>query len=402
MIPFESRIPTQDRHNYTIDAISGAYYGFFIGFCAPFIPVILKRMDASPFQIGLSLAAPFLSLVLGFPLYRYLSGYRALDIVAVPTIFSRLLVAFIGLCSTPETILGFYVISQFVESLGLAAYTRVLKDLYSPVGRGPAMGSVRFFLAVTMVAGSALGGKLLDSGHPALPFLLAGICGSISSISFLRVFPRNHSPRFCPKQIHAEDIFRTLRVSEGFLWLNVTVLLFGFGNLLVFGSLPTMLVDRFHISNSALGYLNGLTNIFQMGSYLFIGRALTRIGGTRGLLFGMLAGLCTPWIFMWASRIEALGVPFALTGIMNASFDLCWPILVLAFAPEAEIGTFASVYALHMGVRGLVAMFVSNLALPLLGPNFFFAVGGILMLTGVTVGYGILEKWEQPVLTQPA
>ncbi|NLI75074.1 MAG: MFS transporter [Candidatus Riflebacteria bacterium] len=397
MFPFASRVPLQDRRNYILDAVAGAYYGFFLGFSAPFVPVILKRLEATPFEMGLSLAAPFLSLVVAFPFYRFLKGFRALDLVTIPTFFSRFCVAFIGLSSTTRWILAFFVVAQFVESLGLAAYTRVLKEMYTPQGRGLAMGLVRFFIAGAMIAGSAMGGLLMDQGHFFLPFLLAGISGSVSSFGFWHMFPRDRSPLFSPVSIGPRDILRTLAGSEAFFWLNVTVLFFGFGNLLVVGSLPTMLVDRFHITNASLGYLNGLTSLLQMGSYVAIGALLGRIGGTRGLLVGMAAGVANPLVFYFAPRLEWLAIPFALTGVMNASFDLCWPVLVLTMAPETEIGVFASVYTLHMGMRGLVAMFTANLALPQLGTGFFFGLGGTLMVLGLAVGWLLLDKWESPV-----
>ena len=65
------------------------------------------------------------------------------------------------------------------------------------------------------------------------------------------------------------------------------------------------------------------------------------------------------------------------------------------------IGIFAAVYTLHMGARGLVAMFVSNLALPQLGCGFFFAVGGSFMLIGLLVGILLFDKWER-ILPTPA
>jgi hypothetical protein len=163
-----------------------------------------------------------------------------------------------------------------------------------------------------------------------------------------------------------------------------------------------MLVERFQISNTALGYLNGLTNVLQTAGYLGLGLLLTRLGGTRGLLLGMLVGVANPWIFLLAPRLELLAIPFALNGIVFASFDLSWPVLILTMAPEREIGLFAAVYTLHMGLRGLIAMFVSNLALPMLGTGFFFGLGGVLMALGVAVGFLLLDRCESPATTQPA
>ena len=365
-----------------------------MGFMNPFIPILLKRLGADPLHMGIALAAPYFSLVFAFPFYKYMSKFRALDIVCIPTFFTRLSIALVGLCSSPSQIVAIYLIAQIVEGLGVAAYARVLKDMYSDEGRSMAMGLVRAFIGLATIWGSIMGGIMIDEGRIFLPFLLAGICGAVSSLNFLTIFRRDCSPIFSGQAVKLADIKGTLSNSRGFFWLNAVVTLFGFGNLLVIGILPTLLVEKFDISNAALGILNSLTSIIQIFSNIGVGWFISRHGPQRGLLLGMTAGLANPWLFLLAPRLEYLAVPFAFNGIMSSGFDMSWMLLIISFAPKDEICKFASVYTLIMGLRGLLAMFSSNLALPLLGVNFFLVLAGIFTFTGLSLGIFERSRWE--------
>jgi len=391
LIPFSRQIPKEDRRAYCIDAISSAYYGLYIGFCSPFVPVLLKRAGATPFQLGLALAAPFLSLVLVFPFFRFFKEFKAIDLVVVPTFFSRFMVFSIGITSETWVILGVYLISQLVEGFGLPPYTRVLKAMYSNENRGMAMGYVRSIWGFFNILASILGGAMLDQDEGALLFLLAGLCGAISSWNFKRIFEGKESPDFSAETIAVADIWKTNEESEGFFWLNLTVTIFGFGNLLVYGVLPTFLVEKYNISNTALGNLTSLTNLMLVISYALIGRfVISRGGAYRGLCLAMTAGVLCPWLFYLAPSINLLSIPYALNGIMYAGFELSWFNLVLSLAPEGRLAAYSSVYTFILGLRGILGTFFSNLGLPFLGINAFLVLSGIFTILGL--GIGILGK----------
>jgi MFS family permease len=395
MIPFISRIPAEDRRVYSVDSISACYYGIFLGFVAPFVPVLLKRLGATPFQLGLALSSPFLALLVSFPLFRFFRSCKAIDLVTVPTLFSRLSVVLIGYFTDSWPILLVFVFVQFIEGFGLPAYTRVLKEIYSDAGRSLAVGYVRTLLGMCQILAAGLGGYMMDHGHGLLLFALAGICGAISSLSFRRVFPViADSPVFFSREMSFRDVIRTNKESERFFWLNVTVCVFGFGNLLVLGVLPTILVERFDISNARLGNLNSLTSLIQIVCLCGLGKFLSRHGAQRGMFIGLLAGVSLPWLFLFAPSSGFLAVPYALTGILFATFDLCWILLVISYAPIEEIGIYSSVYTLILGGRGVLAMFFANLGLPYLGADFFLFLAGCFTLTGLTLGYVNRRKWR--------
>ncbi|MFZ2959997.1 MAG: MFS transporter [Candidatus Ozemobacteraceae bacterium] len=394
MIPFSGRIPGEDRRAFLIDALSASYYGLYIGFLLPFVPVLMKRLGADPLQMGICLAAPFLALMLSFPLMPRLSGYKALSIVSIPCLFARPAVALIGVFTDPWLVLLVYLLNQIVEGVGLSPYTRLLKAIYSDRGRSRAMGFVRSYQAVFQIMAAALGGMMIDRGLTFLTFGLSGISGLISAANFLRVIPPDESPTYSASGFTPRDIYHTIVDCEPFLWLNATVMLFGFGNLLVVGVLPTVLVEQFNISNTSLGVLTCCTNVMLVLCYALLGKFIFRYGPQRGMLLALTAGMLVPWLILLAPRTEFLAVPYLFIGIMNAGFDLSWLLCIIAFVPAELIGTYAVVYTLLIGLRGFIATMVSNLALPVIGSSTFLLIAGVFTTSGVLVGVLKRHRWR--------
>lgn len=394
MIPFSTRVPTQDQAVFQIDAISGAYYGLYIGFLLPFVPVLLKRLGASPVEMGLCMAAPFYSLILSFLALPLFSNRRAVHLVAIPTLFSRPLVGLIGFTTNSWCILAIYAVSQIVEGLGVSPYTRALQAMYSGQGRSKAMGFVRTYQAIAQITAAALGGLMIDAGAGALPFILSGISGFVSSANFLRILPRETSPRYTASVVWPREMWRTFLSNESFFWMNIVIFLFGFGNLLVYGVLPTYLVESYAISNTSLGLLNSVTNAMLVISYAGAGWFIARNGPQRGMLLALSAGVLVPWLYGVQPPLPFLALPYGFSGLMTACIDLSWPLLIISYVPVESIGTYSAVYILFMGIRGVAATLLSNLALPVVGARAFLIMAGFFTLTGLLIGIWKRDAWK--------
>ncbi|HNV68930.1 MAG TPA: MFS transporter, partial [Candidatus Ozemobacteraceae bacterium] len=292
-----------------------------------------------------------------------------------------------------RAVLIVFFIAIFVENLGVAPYTRVLRDMYSERGRGMAMSYVRAWSGGCQIIGSFLGGAMLDRNYGWLVFALAGICGAISSWNFRRIFAGRESPLFVAQAMGVREVTSSLRASEGFFWMNLTIMLFGLGNLMVLGVLPTLLVNRFNISNFALGNLNALTFIVTVFSYLLLARYVSNYGAKNGLLLGMTAGVLNPWLFLLSPSVHYLTVPYAFSGLMYAAFDISWMLLIISYVPTDQIGRHAAVYTFLMGIRGVTAMLATNLALPYVDPALLLSIGGIFTALGLGIGVWKRSRW---------
>lgn len=395
-IPFTHSVPEADRRAYRIDAIAAAYYGWFIGLFLPFIPVLLKRMGATPLELGMAIGAPYIALLIAFPMLSRLRGFRALDIVTLPAVVTRLAVAGVGWMHDTTSILAIFVVGQIVEGLGMSPYARVMKAAYTDSGRSVAMGYVRACLAANQILATALGGMMLDLGFERLPFVLSALCGAVSSLTFWHVIPRHLSPALPAATHGVADVRRAFSASPGFFWMNATIMVFGFGNLLLFAVLPTLLVERFHITNTQLGGLNALQMVTQMLSYVVLGRFIARSGPLNGMFLSLSASVANPWLVLMAPSVAFLAVPYTFNGIMAASYDLAWMQLIMAQAPEEKISSFAGIFTFLMGVRGIVATFLANLAMPYWGAQVFLMVGGCFTTTGLLIGLASRRRWLPP------
>ncbi|MBF0410516.1 MAG: MFS transporter [Candidatus Riflebacteria bacterium] len=383
MIPFVNKLPEIDRKIFRIDSISSAYYGLYLGFFLPFVPVILKRMHADYFQMGICMGIPFLALIFTLPILKFFNGYKAIKILCYPMIIFRPIVILITCFSEPWIIIMIYFVNQYFEGIGLTAYTRVLRDMYSDAGRSCAMGYVRSFQAAFQIVGALLSGMLIDQNNSILAFSLAGISGLISAVTFLQIFSGISSPVFYSTDLKISDIPTMLKSYNAFFWLNVTVMLYGFGNLLMFGIIPTYLVEKFDISYSMFGSLTSITNLTLVLGFIFMGRFASRKGPQRALFLCYSWGIFIPWLFMFAPTTSFLVFPYLITGIQNAGFDMTWTQLLIASVPKDSLPAYASVYVFLMGLRGFAASLAGNVLQPITGSRTLLAVAGLFMLSGL-------------------
>ena len=184
--------------------------------------------------------------------------------------------------------------------------------------------------------------------------------------------------------------------------MNVVIMLFGFGNILVYGVLPTYLVEAYAISNTSLGFLNSVTNAALIVSYAGAGWFISRHGSQRGMLMGLSAGVLLPWLYCLQPPIPCLALPYGLSGLMTAFFDLSWPLLIISFVPTEAIGTYSAAYVFLMGARGVVATLFSNLTLPFVGARVFLMVAGCFTLSGLAIGLWKRDAWKVQVSGSPA
>ncbi|MBF0544450.1 MAG: MFS transporter [Candidatus Riflebacteria bacterium] len=394
MFPLLNKVPVQDRKVFIIDSLSGAYYGMFMGFFYPFVPLILKKMNASPLQMGLCMGIPFFAAMLSLPVLKLFNGFKAINLVAFPTMLFRPIVLLIALFTDPWAILAVFMANQFIEMATTPAYTRLLREMYSNAGRSSAMGYVRSYQAVCQILGSVLSGLLIDNGNGVLAFFLAGSAGLISSINFLRIMPQSFSPVFNSKNFNLLDAGKAFKENLPFLWLNLTIMLYGFGNLIVNAILPNFLVEKFEISHFQLGSLTAVTNFSLVLSYAFLGRFTGRRGPQRGLFLSFMWGIFIPWLFIFSPNTNFLAFPYFLLGIQNAGFDLTWPQLLIKNVEQDSIPTYTAVYLFLMGIRGVLASLVGNLFYPSLGGNFFLVFAGIFMILGLILGLFSRKSWE--------
>ena len=148
--------PELVRRNFRIDVFGGVCAGLYAAVLLAFMPVVVRRMGGSSFEVALVVAAPFIGHLLS-PIGIYLlSGLPAVRVVAgVVTASRAVFIAGVLVATTPlmlaMTTLAFWVITIS----NIAAYTAVMAAIYPGSERAQAMGKVRIGASIAGIAAAS-------------------------------------------------------------------------------------------------------------------------------------------------------------------------------------------------------------------------------------------------------
>ncbi|MBF0546874.1 MAG: MFS transporter [Candidatus Riflebacteria bacterium] len=393
MFPFKSKIPPQDQYSYVIDSISGAYYGLYMGFLLPFVPMVLKRLGATNLQMGLCMSIPYFAYLVSPFLLPFFNKFKALDVICILTGIFRPTVIAIGIFSGKWIILIIYLLNQVAEGMGVSIYIRLLEAAYSDEGRGLALGYQKAFQSICQLMGFFLGGILIDQGHAVMAFGFAGLSGFLSSLTFLRVLKGKYSPEFSTTIMRGSEVLKTFVDNKTFFWMNISVTFFYFGSILLVAAQPTYFVDKFDISNSSIGFLNSLSSMVAIVFFPLFGTYATRGTPQKALLMCFFVGMFEPWVNIFAPTTAFLTISFFMCGAHNAGFEVSWPLILIKTVPTEKIAFYVSVFILLLGVRGTIAGMLSNTLIPIIGVEKVLALSGLLMAAGFFIGIFSRKRW---------
>jgi MFS family permease len=154
-------------------------------------------------------------------------------------------------------------------------------------------------------------------------------------------------------------------------------------------------VDELQLSYGEVGWLNMVSSLAWMVSYVVWGRLLDRRGGLWIVQINVILTLVVPMAFWAAQDMWLAAVAFLFNGIIFAGTDLGWMNAILQFARREDIGHYTSLHALLLGVRGIIAPFLGTalIAIPFLGLRGVFLLSAFIIL----VGWLLIRRVTVPV-----
>jgi MFS family permease len=389
------------RRNFRIDVFAAMCAGLYAAVLLAFMPVVVRRMGGSSFEVALVVAAPFIGHLLS-PIGIYLlSGLPAVRVVAGVVTASRLV--FIGgvlLATTPLmlaiTTLAFWVITI----ANIAAYTAVMAAIYPNSERAQAMGKVRIGASIASIAAAAVAGIFIDLLPATIVFAAAAIISMPGAIAFFwirdegRVATQGRRNTFAI----AREIWHDRRYRQ-MLSANTV---FGLGNLMNVAIVPIMLVDHFDAPNSFVGGLAALTSVAAAAAYLFWGRLIDRGSSLQLSAYASTLLLLVPLTYMFAPSIWFL-VPLAVVmGVVTACFEITYHTNVVQVAPPGRVLDYATAQSFLLGIRGTIAPFTASLLMALIQPRMVLAVAITFMVVGLALYYRAVREYAADRLTELA
>ena len=384
--------PELVRRNFRIDLFAGICAGIFASVLLAFMPVVVRRMGGSTFDVALVVAAPFIGHLLS-PIGIYLlAGLHPVRVVAGVVTLSRAIFLAGVLVATTPLMLGVTTLAFWIVTLAnIAAYTAVMAAIYPSSERAQAMGKVRMGVAVASIVAAATAGLLIDAVPVQFVFAAAALVSLPGAIAFF--FIRDHGSTEANPRRGIHHVAREVWADGRYRRLLTANTVFGLGNLMNATVIPLMLVDHFDAPNSFVGGLAALSSLVAVLAYWWWGRMIDRGSSLQLSAYNAALLLAVPITYMLAPSLWFL-VPVAVViGIVNAGFDITYHTNVVQAAPPGRVQDYATAQSFILGVRGTIAPFLASFLLGIAEPRVVLIVIVTLMIAGLSMYFRAVREF---------
>ncbi len=375
------------RRNMHIELRYALIFGFFQA-VLQFVPVILRRLGATPEILAVYGSQSYLALILTGPTLVLMHRRPALKIMVICWLLSRSLFVPLSLANDVSAFLFITVGFSMLEYIPGPVYARIIQKVYPAKHRGQVMSIVRVGLASSMVVATPIAGRILDQYGYQVLFPLAAVAGVSAALIFSRMHVDQRS--LLPERTHSlAFVWQIPRQDHRFAVYLLGMTAFGLGALVGTPFYPLVQVDRLQLSYSEIGWLALVQSFLWMASYYSWGRRVDRQGGIRVLEICAMLNALVPLIYIFAQNFWMLLPAFIALGLTNAGTDIGFINTAIQLADPDRVPEYAATHSMVMGIRGIVGLFLGvvlhNLGMSL---AMIFALGVTFNLVAV-----VLWRW---------
>jgi len=389
-------MPPRTRANAQVDFLAAILYGAFGGLTLPFIPVMGRRLGATPLQVSLLVAAPAIVFLLSFWIVNAVRPVHPVRLVMWPALLGRLLFLFMPLIKTPAPYVALIVLYHGVSSINTLGYAQVMHAVYPDDVRGRIMALVKVGVAAFWVLGSLAGGQLTQLVPFQWVFAAAGILGMASALVFSRV--RTPDTIEAPEHINPAMTWRILRTDTAFRPFLLAFFVYGFGGWLISPAVPILLVDDLRATNFQVGLLGAVTSALWMLSFYSWGKMIDQRTATNTTKVVFAIGTLTPVIYFFSHNAWVVQLAGITDGLTSAGIDLGWLAAVLHYAPPGQVLHYVTLFNTFVGIRAATAPFIAGALIPSIGVRWIFAAAAVVQLTGML----LMRRVSAPGLAEDA
>src|SRR5207247_1521636 len=328
-------MPPRTRANAQVDFLAAILYGAFGGLTLPFIPVMGRRLGATPLQVSLLVAAPAIVFLLSFWIVNAVRPVHPVRLVMWPALLGRLLFLFMPLIKTPAPYVALIVLYHGVSSINTLGYAQVMRAVYPDDVRGRIMALVKVGMAAFWVLGSLAGGQLTQM----VPFqwVFAGV--------------RTPDTIEAPEHIIPAVTWRILRTDTAFRPFLLAFFVYGFGGWLISPAVPILLVDDLRATNFQVGLLGAVTSALWMLSFYSWGKMIDQRTATNTTKVVFAIGTLTPVVYFFSPNAWVVQLAGISDGLTSAGIDLGSLAAVLHYAPPGQVLHYVTLFNTLVGLR---------------------------------------------------
>ena len=290
-----------------------------------------------------------------------------------PWMFWGTLVNLIGLAAMffagsrhelPLFLIGFLIV-QFGNNAGGAAFNSVIPDLVPKAQHGEASGFMALMMQVGSLIGAYFGGQLMDRGMALQAYLMVGISLILSlaiTASAMNEVPLKEKPAPIDWGEFVRGLWIDPRKHPDFFWVWVTRFFFTMGIWLIFPNLLFYMTDIVHSKNpeASNATLNGLILIAATFTGFLGGKLSDKIGRKKVVyLANSLVAIAVIAFLFSTAFVPALlvGIVFGLGYGAYVSVDWALGVDVLPNPEESakDMGVWHVAFVLPQGIAPMIA-----------------------------------------------
>lgn len=385
------RLETDTRHNMRVELIGTLVYGLF-HVALLFVPVILRRLGATPEILALYGSQNYIANILSGPVIFLLRPRRALLFLVACWLLSRSLFFGMAFASSVNMFLLITIGYALLEYVPSPIYARIVQTLYPVAHRGKVMATVRLGMALLLVCITPLAGWALDAYGYTMLFPLSSLAGIGAALIFMR-WRVDESQLAIQRAQSLGSVWRIVEQDRRYALYLLGVVCIGLGGLVGNSLYPLVQVDQLGLSYTDLGWLSLAQSICWLLSFFYWGRAVDRHGGIRSLQLCALCNAIQPFCYIGAVNGWMLLPAFMSLGIVSAGIDIAFVNSAIALAAPTRVTEYAALQIMVIGIRGLAGLWLGvalhNVGLPL---PMIFALGALLNVIAFVILRQVLKS----------
>lgn len=372
-------LPPDVRRNMVIELGGSVVYGLFYGATVQFVPVVLRRMGASPDLLAFYIVQTYLGSILAALSIVMMRRRRTQTFAVVCWLLGRSLFLFYVGVTDVRWLLVLTGLFWLLETFPSPAYARIIQHIYPDAVRGKVLSLIRMGMVAAILLSTPLAGWLLDEVGYRVLFPIAALCGIAAALAFarLRVDEGALPPRH-PQSMSA--LINIVRTNRRFALYLLGFAVYGLGAMMGYAFYAIVQVDRLQLSYTQIGLLGLAQSVAWLLSFLYWGRQVDLRGGIWVTQMNCAIAVVIPLSYIWADTGWMLLPAFIAQGIISAGIDLGLINAGIQLAEPGYVAEYAAVQATVVGLRGIVAPILGVLLLRLGMPDVgIFAIGALLI-----------------------
>jgi len=184
---FNKRMPKEIQEIYAYDSMAGIKFGVFNAFFISFVAIIMRKLGASDFIMGIISIAPVAGALM-VPLWLNLAiSMEKFKFIGIMKIIARGILLFSLISKNTILFAIIFFLHNILEQGSSSTYVSIMNHIYPVKYRGYAMGMIRIESALAAATLSFIAGKFFDKYDYRILFLIGIIFGVWSAYTFYRI-----------------------------------------------------------------------------------------------------------------------------------------------------------------------------------------------------------------------